>query len=287
MSANQPDVALNDPSSRTGAGEDLRGGWPWFGRARWLLVLSGILAGAVAFGIGEKTHNLIPVESHPTDLQGSTVMQSDWKDRNAAATKNGAITYAVLGLCLGAGLGIAGGIARRSAPRAAVGGVLGAILSAGLGSALAWLTLPWFLEAQLDHDDLEMLVSLGMHALHWGILGACAGLTFMVALGEYRQSAAAMVSGLIGAVLGTLAYDLIGGGLLPMAGTDHPIAETWPARLLACMLVSLGTALAVATVGLPDRARAANPNQAGFGVQAGATESSLKDSPPRSDDGVG
>ncbi len=242
-----------------------------------------MLAGVVAFGIGEKTHNLIPVEQHPTNLQGSTVMQSDWKDRSAASTKNGAITYAVFGLCLGAGLGIAGGLTRRSAPRATVGGVLGAFLGAGLGGALAWWTLPWFLEAQLDYTDRELLVSLGMHALHWGILGAIAGLAFVIALGHYRLSLGAMISGLMGAVLGTLVYDLIGAGILPMAGTDHPIAETWTARLLASILVSLGAALAVATVGLPDSApAAAEPNPSGSGRSAREPESALTDSPPRS-----
>lgn len=280
MSVNQPDVALDNVASRSS--EDGRGGWPWFGRPRWILLYSGLIAGAVAFGIGEKTHDLVPVEEHPTNLQGSTVMQSEWKDRAAAATKNGALTYGVLGLCLGAGLGIAGGLARRSTPRTAGAGVLGAVLGAGLGGGLAWWTLLWFLKARDNYTDLDLLVSLGMHASLWGMLGAWAGLAFAIGLGDYRRIPSAMISGLIGAALGALAYDFIGAAVLPLAATDEPLAVTWVARLLACVLVSLGAALAVAAVGLPVPAPADEPGGAGSSRSAPAPEAPVKDSSPPS-----
>lgn len=277
---NQPDAAVDDVASRSG--DDGRGGWPWFGRARWILVYSGLIAGAVAFGIGEKTHDLVPAEKVAKNLQGSTVMESDWTTATAAATKNGALTYGVLGLCLGAGLGIAGGLARRSTPRAAVGGMVGGILGAGLGGGLAWLTLLWFLTARDNYPDLDLLVSLGMHASLWGMLGAWAGLAFAIGLGDYSRTPSAMISGLIGAAIGALAYDFIGAAVLPMARTDEPLAETWVARLLACVLVSLGAALAVAAVGLPVPAPAAEPDGASRGPSAPAPESAVKDSSPPS-----
>ncbi len=280
MSVNQPDVARDDVSSSSR--QDSHGGWPWFGRARWILVFSGLIAGAVAFGIGEKTHDLVPAEKVARELQGSTIMEPNWATATAAATRNAALTYGVLGLCLGAGLGIAGGLARRSTPRAAVAGVLGAILGAGLGGGLARLTLFRFIEARDIYNDQALLISLGMHGLLWGMLGVWAGLAFAIGLGHYRRIPPAMTSGLIGAALGSLAYDFIGAAVLPMAATDEPLAVTWVARLLACVLVSLGAALAVAAVGLPVTAPAAERDEAGSGRSATAPEAAVKDSSPAS-----
>ena len=94
-----------------------------------------------------------------------------------------------------------------------------------------------------------------MHGLIWGLLGASAGLAFAVGLGEPRLCGKVLTAGFVGAVLGTVAFELIGGVAFPMAETGEPISETWATRLMARLLVTVGTALIVILL-LPDRARA-------------------------------
>jgi hypothetical protein len=62
-----------------------------------------------------------------------------------------------------------------------------------------------------------------------------------------------MFGGLAGAVIGTIAYEAIGPALAPLAGTGDPISTTWPTRLLARLLVPVGTAMAIALTGRPAR----------------------------------
>ncbi len=242
-----PEVRESPTSPHSGDGS-----WPWFGRVRWLLLCAGLLAGLAAFGVGELTHALIPVERIPVNLQGSIVMEVDFRTVTEAATRNGALTYGVMGLFLGAALGIAGGMGRRSTSGSVGGGVLGALLGAALGGGPAFALLTRFLTARDDHRDYEILISLAMHGVLWGLIGAAAGLAFGVGLGRYRRCLPAMLAGLLGASLAAIVYDLIGASLLPQARTDEPLAVIWTGRILACMLVAVGSAVAVATLALPD-----------------------------------
>jgi hypothetical protein len=250
VSADGPEVAPEGLSAsethRSG-----RVGWPWFGRVRWLLLLAGLLAGLAAFGIGEVTHELIPAEKVKQNLMGNIVMVPDRTTTTVAATRNGAITFGALGLCMGAALGVAGGLARRSTAGAVNGGLLGGILGLALGGGVSLGLLSRFIWARFDHFEYDLQISMAMHGLIWGLLGGAAGLAFAVGLGEYRQSARVLVAGLIGSVLGAVAYDIIGAVLFTAAKTAEPISESWPTRLLADLLVTLGAAIAVALI-LPE-----------------------------------
>ena len=88
---------------------------------RWLLVLAGLVAGLVAFGIGEVIYNIIPPELVVHDVSGNKVMLPTLATLIVAATKNSALTFGALGTCLGGALGFAGGLARRSTRRCARG----------------------------------------------------------------------------------------------------------------------------------------------------------------------
>ena len=84
---------------------------------------------------------------------------------------------------------------------------------------------------------------LGAHA--WGDLGydrRRRGLGLCGRTGETENSHCALAAGFAGAVLGTIAFDLIGAAVFPLASTAEPISTTWPSRLLARMLVAVGTA---------------------------------------------
>jgi len=68
------------------------------------------------------------------------------------------------------------------------------------------------------------------------------GLAFAIGLGERRLPGRALLAGLAGAVLGTIAFDVVRALAFPLAKTDALFSLTWPTRLL----VSLGTAAALA-----------------------------------------
>ena len=249
MSTNEPDVAPEGPGARESPRAEPGSGpvkaWPWFGRTRRLAVIGGLLAGLLAFAIGEAIYEMIPAEKVQQDLMGTKIWTANRATSTEAARRNGALTFGVLGLCLGTCLGMAGGLARRSPSGAVTGALLGAVLGLALGAGVSWASISWFIMTRMDHIDYDLIISLMMHGLIWSLLGASAGLAFAVGLGEPWLCGRCLTAGFAGAVLGTVAFELIGAVAFPMAETDEPISETWATRLMARLLVTVGTALIV------------------------------------------
>ena len=125
-------------------------------------------------------------------------------------------------------------------------GLLGLLLGAGLGAGVSLATLSAFAKAQFTFSEYDIFLSMAMHGLIWGLCGAEAGLAFAVGLGGGRRRLAlAPAAGLVGAVLGAIAFELAGAGLFPLASTGDPVSTTWASRLTARLLVALATAAAV------------------------------------------
>jgi len=216
-------------------------------RGRKLAALGGILAGLASFGAGEALDKIIPAALVAQTAQSSNqpVMGPTPETEKVAAVKNAALAFGALGLCLGGFLGIAGGLARRSTFAAVTGGLLGASLAAIVGAGVSLALLPRFLAAQTRFPQNELIISVSMHGLIWGLVGASAGLAFAGGLGERRVVGGALAGGLVGAVLGAVAFDMIGAAFFEAADTLMPISETWPTRLMARLLVTIGTATAL------------------------------------------
>ncbi|MDR3618357.1 MAG: hypothetical protein P4L85_03330 [Paludisphaera borealis] len=208
-------------------------------------LLAGLAAGLLAFGLGEMSYDAYKAKLVPTNMMGSIAMLPSAATQEVATIKNSVLAYAELGAMLGLYLGLAGGLVRKSAPDAGIGGVLGLILGGVLGAALPLATFPVFFRAidQLEVDPI--VIGLGLHIVAWGLLGGAAGLAFAYALGKPRRMLHYFVLGFIGAALGTGAFEAVGGILYPLAKTDQPLAAAWQARLLARMLVTIGTAAAI------------------------------------------
>jgi hypothetical protein len=249
MSSNESDAAPEGLASDVPLHAKLaaarEGAKPWLGRARWLAVLGGLLAGLVSFGIGEALYDIIPTETVQGNISGNIVMLIGRATSTVATARNGALTFGVLGLCLGGGMGLVGGLARRSTSGAVTGGTVGSVLGLALGAGVSLALLPRFVSMRLDYFEYDLIISLVMHGLIWGLLGAAAGLAFAVGLGELRLSGRTTTAGLVGGVLGALAFELIGAVFFAAAETDEPISETWPTRLMARLLVTVGTAAAI------------------------------------------
>ena len=262
MSTNEPEVPPEGQDA-PGALQSRPGTVPdsgWLGRARRLAILAGLLAGLVAFGIGEATYDLIRAATVQQNLMGSIVNVPDRATTTVADTRNAALAFGALGACLGGCLGVAGGLARRSSSGAVTGGLFGVFLGLALGAGLSLALLPWFIKARYDYFEYDLIISMVMHVVIWGLLGAAAGLAFAIGLGESRAGGRSLVAGLVGAVLGAMAFELIGAVVFPTANTNYPISETWPTRLMARLLVSVGAALTVALLlPVPGPAPAALP----------------------------
>jgi len=221
-----------------------------YNQVPWLVMLGALLAGLAAFGIGEMIYKIIPAEKvlQSVMMTNAKVLLPTRATEDTAAARNGALSFGLLGLCLGGALGIAGGSARRSTLAATKGGLFGAVLGLALGVGLSLGLLPFFLSQQnrySDDDLIVLIVSLIMHALLWGLLGASAGLAFAIGFEKPQLWGRASLAGFLGAVLGTVAFEIVGGLFFPLAATHQPISETWLTRLMARLLVTLATAGAV------------------------------------------
>ena len=228
---------------------------------RTLTLLAGLLAGLASFGVGEATYQIVPPELVPQIGHfGAKVMAPSQATQMTADTKNASLAFGALGLCLGGFLGIAGGLARRSASMAVTRGLLGGVLGGACGAGVSLAVLPFFLRSLGDYSSpelpflkwlgdyspTELLIPIIMHGLICGLVGASAGLALAIGLGDRRLFGQAMMAGLAGAVLGSIAFDIIGVLFFLNAWTVKPISETWPTRLLARVLVAVGTAVALA-----------------------------------------
>src|SRR5262249_48664527 len=90
------------------------------------------------------------------------------------------------------------------------------------------------------------------HGAIWGLLGALAGLAFAVGLGDRSLWVRAVTAGFAGALVGAVAFDLIGVVAFPEARTDDPSSRTRVTRLMARLLVTVAPAAALSLV-LPVR----------------------------------
>ena len=210
-------------------------------------MLAGVVAGLASFGIGEKIYRIIQprLVDQIAARSGNHVMRPTFETRVVADTSNASLAFGTLGFCLGGLLGLVGGLARRSTVAADLGGVVRRGLGHWRGRGASPRVLPVFLRALDDYQVDNMLIPMLMHGLIWGLIGASAGLAFAVGLGERRLVGHALMAGLVGALLGSIAFDLVGGVLYVNDWTVKPISESWQTRLMARVMVTIGTAVAL------------------------------------------
>jgi hypothetical protein len=240
--------------------------WPHGGadnrliRARWWVALAGLLAGLAAFGAGEAIYELIPAEKSEIITMGKKAMATTPESTRVADTRNAALTFGVLGLCLGGCLGMAGGVARRSTSAVLIAGLLGSVMGMAVGAGVPLAILPYIFKIQPVQQDYELVFSMIVHASTWGLMGAAAGLAFAIGLRQPTLHGRAVLAGFAGAVLGTVAFDLIGAVFFPLASTGDAISKSWASRLMARLMVTLATAaLVILVVNGPPSDKASRP----------------------------
>jgi hypothetical protein len=230
----------------------------------WALALGGgVLAGLIAWLVGEAAYKYFLPPLRQVTMMGVTIEVPTFADQVRADRKNATLAFGALGATLGLCLGAAGGLARRSWPAAARGALAGVVLGGAAGAIASTAILPIYFQ-RLEHDQEELsrdlLFPILIHGGIWATIGAAGGAAFGIGLGGNRRVAVAALGGLIGGALGTVVYDIAGTMVFPAARTTEPLAISWGARLLAMLSISVLTAaMAAMAVGSPQRKRGPAP----------------------------
>jgi hypothetical protein len=209
------------------------------------IAAAGLLAGLIAFGLGELIYGRFAPELVGQSVGGNQVMRPTMETKAASDARNSATAFGMLGGVIGLFLGLAGGLERRSIGSAAKAGCVGLVLGVTVGAVLPLVLVVPYLRMLNRRTADDLLLSLGLHAMLWGPLGAVGGLAFGIGRGRSGQTLRLIVGGMMGAIVGTIAYDAIGGAITPLAGTADAISTTWPTRLLARLLVAISAAVAI------------------------------------------
>lgn len=213
------------------------------GRRVWAAVAAAVLAAGTAWGLSEATLDRVRGKDvAQTPMAGGASLA----DINRIVVKRATLMYGLQGAALGLMLGLAGAAARRSVSAAALGGPVGLVAGAAAGTGGArGLFRAYFSLADLSEEN--MLLALLCHAGVWGLIGLAGGLAYGLGVGGGGgRVARAAVGGLIGAVLATVLYEVIGAAAFPLDKTAEPVAATGAARLLGIAAVALFTALGAA-----------------------------------------
>jgi len=149
---------------------------------------AGLLAGIVAWLIGEAAYNAFRPPYAAQHVMGQVIMKASFADQSAADSKNATLAFAVLGGLLGTALGMAGGLARQSARTGAMAAAAGLVLGGVLGAVASRALLPVYFHAlEVAQEALSRDLTLPL-LVHGGIWAACglAGVAFGIGLGGGR-----------------------------------------------------------------------------------------------------
>ena len=204
----------------------------------WLIMLgSGLFAGALAAIGGEITYPALHREpDYPARL--SSLSSSEravvravvrFKTRMAVVTNQATVAYGMLGVAVGVVLGLAGGLTvgsrRASQEGAVVGGISGAVAGAGLSMA----AVPLFFEISDSMTSAPLL--LLTHAVIFTGVGAAGGAGLGRAWGGRKVIVRCVLGGIMGAVLATIAVDVINVASSGVMRIFEPVpAERAPGR---------------------------------------------------------
>jgi hypothetical protein len=216
-------------------------------------VAAALVAGMVAWGIGERTHELF-VPSRAGDSRDFSALV-----RSKAITdrQNAAIVFGALGALLGLFSGAAGGALGRSI-RGGAGAALAGLVLGGLGAAVAAYGLTPIFNHFYSDEAPSLVLPFLVRGGIWAIAGMAAGLALGWGSRGRGGIPGALIGGLVGAACGTIAFEVANGLLFPDDRNDAVIPTSTSARLMACLLVSVGVAVGAAVLGR-SRSRPADP----------------------------
>jgi hypothetical protein len=208
-------------------------------------LVAGVTAGLLSWLGGEAVYGLFAPRSELLNSANFARSGELAREQAAAMIKNATIAFGLLGGVLGIVSGAAGGVARRSARAGAMAGTLGLLAGALVGVGLSLALVP------LAARDLVMVsenlgFALLIHGGIWSALGGVGGLAFGIGLDGRNAALRCAAGGLVGALFGTILYDLLGAMIAPLAQTGAPLSTSVAMRLLARGLVTVLATLGAA-----------------------------------------
>ena len=134
---------------------------------------AALVAGFLAWGIGEKTHDYYrPSAKAQQDSRDFTALN---REKRIADQKNTAIAFGTFGALLGLLSGAAGGALRRSIPGGASAALAGLLLG-GIGGALVSYELAPIFARFYSDETPSLLLSFLVRGGIWAVVGMTAGL---------------------------------------------------------------------------------------------------------------
>jgi hypothetical protein len=211
------------------------------------MLAAGLVVGVLSWLAGEAARQVFSARRiQVTNRRGVQALGATDRTAAAAEVKNVALSSGLFGALLGTFLGACGGLGRRSPAAARRAALIGLGAGAVAGTGMALVIVPRYFRWYLRLRPEGLVPPLLMHGGIWGAIGAAGGLAFGLGLGGRGHAAKALLGGLLGALMGTALYEILGALAFPMSRTDHPVAAAWAPRLLARLLVATLAATATA-----------------------------------------
>jgi hypothetical protein len=219
----------------------------------WLWVLAAsLIAGLVAWLGGEATYRTFrAVHVRPPNWndmgpyeQRAYLGDEELAQIPPAESKNAALAYGLLGAALAGALGLAAGLSRGSVTAGATAAVLGVVVGAAAGAAMAPVMIPIFYRHHThEPGPTLMLLPLLVRAGIWVPIGVAAGLALGLALGDHKRIPSALIGGLLGATIGTIAFEATNAVAFPLERVVAPVPLEKLQRLLTHFCVAIFTGL--------------------------------------------
>jgi hypothetical protein len=244
-------------------------------RASVLAVGAALVAGLLAWGIGEKTYDYYRPSVGPQ--RGSGDFAALNREKRIADQKNTAIAFGTFGALLGLLSGAAGGALGRSIPGGASAALSGLVLG-GMGGALLSYGLAPIFAGFYSDEAPSLLLPFLVRGTIWAVVGMIGGLALALGWRGSRGIPGALIGGMAGSVCGTIAFEVVNALLFPGDRNDAVIPSSTPSRLLAYLIVSVGAAIGAVLSGRPRSWSAGRTPRA---------DSSAINSPERADRGRG
>lgn len=219
-----------------------------------ILLLGGLVAGLISFGIGEATYGLFQwndardvIAAHRDELnrlgpyeQNAFITSKMKAARTAAESRRSELSFGSLGGMLGLTLGLVGGLLSAGGRPGIRGGLVGLLLGGGVGAVAAGVFVPQF------YRFLEPGGGLAVPILAYGgillPLGAIAGLAFGVGLGGGHDLPLSVLGAVTGAAVGVVVFVMANSLAFPF---DQEPALV-PADRLARLVIHISLAVSVA-----------------------------------------
>ncbi len=238
-----------------------------------VILLCSATAGYAGWSLGERTREYAQV---PLEISSKPYQ---FAELNAATMRvnsiNGALVFGGLGLCLAIGAVVSVKLsgAGRGLPLLKIPASI--IATTALGAAPSFLLMPLHASSSSqDPGSLDLTMPLLIHLGLFCPIGAGIGLTFgLLRAGSRKSVVDSIIAGIVGAALGTIAFEFAGAILLPTDKTNEALPGTAMARLMAMLCVSLGISLALIYLNFKNRRQLESldngDRSASIGVAAG------------------